>query len=62
LIVPLGDIVYEPPTIDVTVAVPSQPGEHVGGVVAVTLILGAFGALSNTVVVPEQLLAVAVIV
>jgi hypothetical protein len=46
LIVPLGAMVYVPPAIAVTVAVPSQPGTQLGSVLAVILITGEFGATS----------------
>ncbi len=57
LIVPLGKIVYTPPAIEVTSAVPSQPGIQVGFVLDVILITGEFGAINNTLVVPVQLFA-----
>ena len=36
------------------VAVPSQPGTHVTGVVVLIVIVGAFGAVNWMVVVPVQ--------
>ena len=52
LIVPLGKIVYTPPAIAVTLAVPSQPGTQLGFVLAVILITGEFGAVNWIVVFP----------
>jgi hypothetical protein len=57
LIVPLGDIVYAPPAIAVTVAVPSHPGLQLGLVLAVIVITGEAGVVNNTVAVAEQLFA-----
>ena len=39
------------------VAVPSQPGTHVTGVVVLIVIVGAFGAVNCIVVVPVQAFA-----
>ena len=41
----------------IVVAVPSQPGTHVTGVVVLIVIVGAFGAINWMVVVPVQALA-----
>ncbi len=57
LIVPLGKIVYTPPAIAVTDAVPSHPGKQLGFVLAMILITGEFGAVNNIVVFPVQPLA-----
>jgi hypothetical protein len=64
--VPAGDCVkngddnnvigFIPPPV-VTVIVPSQPGVHVGDVVAVTLTATAVGCVTQNVVVAVQLFA-----
>jgi hypothetical protein len=64
--VPAGDCVKnglialaigEVPPLVVTVIVPSQPGVHVGDVVAVTLTATAVGCVTQNVVVAVQLFA-----
>ena len=57
LIVPLGKIVYTPPAIAVTLAVPSHPGTQLGFVLAVIVITGDAGVVNNKVVVALQLFA-----